>query len=883
LEERRTRRHTYQVQWRVDHVAQRSVTHAPIWALGVPGSASLESVNRLATPTKNHVEVALLLPQQLAALPALLVGLSVVQMACQSSNKVIWILTHGVQQPKVADALHAGHAGVWGLCRSVRSEMPDLSVRCADIITNMYTIGRVDAISQSGMASQTELETEATCGRNIVAVPRLMPIGNLSRPAEVSCVLLGKPSTHLLTGGTGGLGLLTAAWLSQIAVSQLHLVLIARSATLSARQLVALAPSSTAMVDVERRDASEPTEIRSLNATMRSTASPLCGIWHTAGVLADSLLTNQDAGRLRRSYGPKALGASHLQRAHIADVLNACVFFSSVAGLVGGSAQANYASANVCLDAIAVCRRSQGHQAVSISWGPWADAGMAADNAVNSRMSAMGLGSIDQWQGLAALSAAIQPNRPVVVAHWPVRWEVLLPHGKERAPPMLRELAANTVSTKRASTATPQLDVPEDASSSISLDMVIDMALRTAGTSIDADTPLLEAGLDSLGSVELRNMLQQAVGDDTPLPSSLVLEYPTARCIADFVAPMKSVEHIPCSRTVTEMVPLDLSVLSENLESAFQGDQTHPCLVRLRTASVEGREVDLVIMHSFLGDELGYERLWKMNLSNRSIFAVRHPHLTHMGHSDAASSVTMLSSYAAALGAEFQSAPFDLIGASYGSLVAHHLSHAARRIGCQPRKLVLIDPFPASPLIRETARNSTLLSQQNDDPRSAAHFILKLRLHAQFGSEEGEAKLAIVMQELAAVPSDAVHLFLAAQSMPNATAQELLIQALREHRRLLTVASIAPTIIDLVESIPPFVSSTGKPSILMVLSSERMAFYKDVYGEAGLEDQLDDYGAAVEPIPVEGEHFDVVARCISNRVPQFTSALERFLSDAEID
>jgi acyl carrier protein len=40
---------------------------------------------------------------------------------------------------------------------------------------------------------------------------------------------------------------------------------------------------------------------------------------------------------------------------------------------------------------------------------------------------------------------------------------------------------------------------------------VLALGARTAGGAVDADTPLLEAGLDSLGAVELRNQLQQVL------------------------------------------------------------------------------------------------------------------------------------------------------------------------------------------------------------------------------------------------------------------------------------------------------------------------------------------------------------------------------------
>ena len=71
------------------------------------------------------------------------------------------------------------------------------------------------------------------------------------------------------------------------------------------------------------------------------------------------------------------------------------------------------------------------------------------------------------------------------------------------------------------------------AAALVSLGEVLQLVRRTAGGSVDADAPLMEAGLDSLGAVELRNQLQHAAGEGVALPSTVVFDHPTARQLAE--------------------------------------------------------------------------------------------------------------------------------------------------------------------------------------------------------------------------------------------------------------------------------------------------------------------------------------------------------------
>lgn len=58
---------------------------------------------------------------------------------------------------------------------------------------------------------------------------------------------------------------------------------------------------------------------------------------------------------------------------------------------------------------------------------------------------------------------------------------------------------------------------------------------RQLGRAIGTEEPLMEAGLDSLGAVELRSALSSRYGG-LELPATLIFDYPTTAALAAYLA-----------------------------------------------------------------------------------------------------------------------------------------------------------------------------------------------------------------------------------------------------------------------------------------------------------------------------------------------------------
>ena len=227
-------------------------------------------------------------------------------------------------------------------------------------------------------------------GRNIgKVVVRVASTERDPRPAAVG--------VQLLTGGTGGLGLLTARWLARRGAPAVVLAsrggVLARGAASEWAQLRA----SGAAVHLARCDVADASEVRRLLAALAADVSSadarLRGVWHAAGVLADGLLRAQTASALRRVYAPRRTALGALQRG----VRRAAARRRACSSRRWRRCWAAAARPTTRRRTAASTRwraggGGAGQAATSVQWGPWAEVGMAAGGGVNARLQASGSG-----------------------------------------------------------------------------------------------------------------------------------------------------------------------------------------------------------------------------------------------------------------------------------------------------------------------------------------------------------------------------------------------------------------------------------------------------------------------------------------------------------
>ncbi|HEX6687027.1 MAG TPA: type I polyketide synthase, partial [Solirubrobacterales bacterium] len=425
-------------------------------------------------------------------------------------------------------------AAIWGLVRSTQSEHPG---RFCLIDTDGSEASRAALPAALALGAA---EPQLALREGAALAARLVRVG-AEEEAETSA-RIDPERTVLITGGLGVLGTLTARHIVERHGAR-HLLLVSRSGAEAegAKELQAELEELGADVRIASCDVSVRKDLERLLATIPE-EHPLGAVIHCAGALADGTVETLDPEQVDRVFAPKVDPAWSLHELTADAELSAFVLFSSVAGSMGGSGQANYAAANVFLDALAQRRRAAGLSATSIAWGLWQrESAMTShlQEADLARMWRSGAEVLGDEQGLALLDAALRADRPTALAI-PLDTAGLKSLALAGVlPPIYSSLirVPRRRSAPSGSFVAKLATLSEAEAEDFALDLVRSEVAAVLGypsaQEVEPRRAFRDLGFDSLTAIELRNRLAAIAG--LRLPATVVFDYPSAAALAEHV------------------------------------------------------------------------------------------------------------------------------------------------------------------------------------------------------------------------------------------------------------------------------------------------------------------------------------------------------------
>ncbi|MFI5519894.1 SDR family NAD(P)-dependent oxidoreductase [Streptomyces platensis] len=439
------------------------------------------------------------------------------------------VLTRGaVAAWDPATARDLGAAAVWGLVGSAQTEAP-----------GRFSLVDTDASKAAWRTLRTVVgsdEPQLALRKGVLRAPRLV---RCAAPAGRTPLFDGPAGTVLLTGGTGLLGAAVARHLvTEHGVRDL-LVTSRRGADApGATELGAELTALGARVTLAACDVADRSAVDALLATLPADR-PLTAVVHMAGVTDNGIVLSLTPGRLETVLRPKVDAALVLHEATRDLELSAFVVFSSLAGVLGGAGQGNYAAANVFLDALAQHRRAQGAVAQSLAWGLWAGRDVLAPGTAR-----LPVRPLPMAEGLELFDAACGLDEGQVVAARLDSAELRARAASAGLPPLLRGLVRRPArpsaqdTPAEASALRHRLAAMNDAERDETLLALVRRHVaaglgQVSAEAIGPERAFQDLGFDSLTALTVRNALNAAT--QLTLPPAVLF---------DFADPQALVRHL---------------------------------------------------------------------------------------------------------------------------------------------------------------------------------------------------------------------------------------------------------------------------------------------------------------------------------------------------
>lgn len=325
-------------------------------------------------------------------------------------DRDISVISNGMHQVSGYETLIPEKATLLGPCRVIPQEYAALTCRSIDIALPEYgsrkeeDLLRVLCAEVAGPAKtsvialrgaqrwiQTFEPMELMDEQEDLVARGADQVVQVDGVKQIASMPLRENGTYLITGGSGGIGLILATYLARSVNARLALVgrspmpprhmwsdFLAREGTESRmaqkiRHLQALEELGAEYLLIEADVTNEQQMRRAVEQTTRRFGT-IHGVFHTAGVPGAGLIQLKKPEVAARVLAPKVIGARILTKV-LAEcpslVLDFMVLFSSVTAVTGGQGQVDYCAANAFLDAYAHVEQPHCATTVAIGWSEW--------------------------------------------------------------------------------------------------------------------------------------------------------------------------------------------------------------------------------------------------------------------------------------------------------------------------------------------------------------------------------------------------------------------------------------------------------------------------------------------------------------------------------